>query len=49
VGSVVVVSVFDPMTFVAVAFILAAAALASCYLPARRAMAIEPMTALRQD
>jgi predicted permease len=49
VGSVVVVSVFDPVTFGAVALILAAAALASCYLPARRAMAIEPMTALRQD
>ncbi len=49
VGSVVVVSVFDPVTFVAVASVLATAALASCYLPARRAMAVEPMTALRQD
>jgi ABC-type antimicrobial peptide transport system permease subunit len=49
VGSMVVVSVWDPATYLFVATILALAALASCYLPARRAMAVEPMVALRED
>ena len=49
VGSVVVVSVWDPTTYLFVVAVLAFSALASCYLPARRAMAIEPMTALRED
>jgi predicted permease len=49
VGSFVVVSVWDPGTYVGVAVILALAALASCYLPAQHAMAVEPMTALRED
>jgi predicted permease len=49
VGSFVVVNVWDPTTFVAVGAVLALAALGSCYLPARRAMAVEPMTALRED
>jgi putative ABC transport system permease protein len=49
VGSFVVVSVWDPRTYVAVASVLAFAAFASCYLPARRAMEVEPMVALRQD
>jgi ABC-type antimicrobial peptide transport system permease subunit len=49
VGSFVVVSVWDPVTYVGVAVILALAALASCYLPAQHAMAVEPMTALRED
>ena len=29
--------------------VLAMAALASCYFPARHAMAVEPMVALRED
>jgi ABC-type lipoprotein release transport system permease subunit len=41
--------VWDPATYLFVATILALAALASCYLPARRAMAVEPMVALRED
>jgi predicted permease len=49
VGSFVVVSVWDPTTYAGVAILLAFAALGSCYLPARRAMSIEPMVALRED
>jgi putative ABC transport system permease protein len=49
VGSMVVVSVWDPAPYLFVATVLALAALASCYLPARRAMAVEPMVALRED
>jgi ABC-type lipoprotein release transport system permease subunit len=41
--------VWDPGTYVFVAIVLALAALASCYLPARRAMVLEPMVALRED
>jgi len=48
-GSFVVVSVRDPSTYAVVAFVLALAALGSCYLPARRAMSVEPMVALRED
>lgn len=49
VGSFVIVSPWDPATFFLVMIALAFAALASCYLPARRAMAVDPMVALRQD
>jgi len=49
VGSLVVVSVWDPGTYVLVAVVLALAALASCFFPARRATAVEPMVALRED
>lgn len=49
VGGFVVVSVWDPVIFLTVPAFLALAALASCYLPARRAMTVEPMTALRED
>jgi putative ABC transport system permease protein len=37
----------DPMTFLSVAGVLAFAAGAACYLPARRAARVQPMTALR--
>ncbi|MGA2217730.1 MAG: ABC transporter permease [Terracidiphilus sp.] len=45
----VIVSVWDPATYVSVGTTLAFAALASCYLPARRATTVEPMVALRED
>jgi macrolide transport system ATP-binding/permease protein len=49
VSSLVIVSPWDPVTFVTVISALVLAALASCFPPARRAMAVEPMVALRQD
>jgi predicted permease len=49
VGSLILVSSWDPVTFATVVSALILAALASCYLPARRAMTMEPMSALRES
>ena len=43
------VDTLDPLTFVGVPLVLAAAALLAAWLPARRASRVHPVTALRTD
>ena len=43
------ISSTDPLTFIGVAAILGSAAMLACWIPARRAMRVDPMVALRYE
>jgi predicted permease len=43
------VAPLDPATFVGVSVVMGVVTMAACYIPARRAMRVDPMAALRND
>ncbi len=43
------VSAHDPLTYASVAFVLMLVAIAACYVPARRAVRVDPMKSLRWE
>jgi putative ABC transport system permease protein len=43
------ISPFDPFTYAVTSIALTAAAMLACYVPARRAMHVDPMIALRHE
>ena len=43
------ISVADPVAFVVTPCVLAGAAYAACYLPARRSARLDPLVALREE
>jgi ABC-type antimicrobial peptide transport system permease subunit len=43
------VTPFDPASYTITAVVLLAVCVLACYVPARRAMAVDPLVALRQE
>jgi ABC-type antimicrobial peptide transport system permease subunit len=43
------VSSHDPLTFIAVGVVLTVVALLACYIPARRAIRMDPLLALKYE